>query len=606
MRQIPTARFHHDWMFRDAAEEARFIRLARRGWETGQVQIEGDVQMAGGVSEFDRLLTSVLDAQYAKSGKYFTERYMPWPDRHGSNQVIFAAGGGDGNLVKRVLQWPRLSQQFLEYDNLRPDGLHTNIFNSSTRGAGIAMYPASKLTTGAGWHVGENGGPYPTSGGVGNVAYYQGGVAFWVKFDFNAADPIFSGLVGCTQVVRDVGQTPRHSEGNQFYIFKTSFGELRMVRMYYHRAFGVPSMHGSNGLLPPPREEDVAAIAGEEDEDIETDPNKGYARSEVVVDISGWGANEWHHVAVVWNDMDRSERRVRAFVDFQVADAFSTVQYGLLGESDFVALNTKVPYDELTVGGVIRRQAEPLAGLFKFSYNIQTAVGRTGGGSSVAGRGNIGGFVFPDLKIFPANATIDEFVSFEGPFETFLSTQIGRIRGYYTQNRGRYHNVFEISLPLGAEAVRLRSFTWTEYQPPFFHGPKGNVVNLQGNPVRSTVYLRGIRRTFQRAPWQETSGVAKNRVAGVILRAPTGKGFANEPVEVVYRFDMDAVRGSGQYGGMPIATPIVDDVTLTYFLPSTQVLLWEDLPVNYEALERVKQGGIGGRRRTLGSSRGAR
>jgi hypothetical protein len=159
------------------------------------------------------------------------------------------------------------------------------------------------------------------------------------------------------------------------------------------------------------------------------------------------------------------------------------------------------------------------------------------------------------------------------------------VKGYYSQQRGRYHNVFEISLPHAVEAVRMRSFTWTEYQPPFYHGPRGQLVTVTPSPVRATVYLRGVRRVFQRAPWLETSGVVKNRIGGVILRAPTGKGFADEPIDVVYRFDIDSVKGNaGTYGGLPVGTPAVDDVTLTYFLPSTQVLTWEDLPVNYEAL----------------------
>ena len=82
----------------------------------------------------------------------------------------------------------------------------------------------------------------------------------------------------------------------------------------------------------------------------------------------------------------------------------------------------------------------------------------------------------------------------------------------------------------------------------------------------------------------------------MILRAPTGKGFANEPVEVVYRLDLTPIRGrGGQYGGLPVATPTVDDVTLTYFLPSTQILLWEDIPVNYDALAGNRHKG-----RTLG------
>ncbi len=584
-RPMQNVLFYHGFMFRKAQEEAQFLRLVRRGWQRGRVIAEGDVQLGGAVSRFERLFSSVLDALYSKYGKLYTYRYTAWPDRQGSNQVYMGMGGEAGSLL-RVLQWPRFSETFLDGDNLRPDGLHTNIFNAPTRGNGIAMFPASQLTAGPSqWNPGAHG-PFSVQGNSGNVGYYQGGIAFWIRFDFDTNDPVFCGLVGCTQVVSDIGNTPRSSEGNQFYIFKNSFGELRIVRMYYHRAFGVPSMHGSNGLLPPPEEEGGAGGApGKEEEKIQRDPNKAFARSEVLVDISGWKAGEWHHVAVTWNDLDYSETRVRAFVDFQRAEAVTSVTYGILGEEDFVALNTKVPYDELTIGGIIRRQADPRTGLFKFSYNLRATPGRGGGGGGVAGRGGIGGFVLPWLKIFPANATIDEFVCFSGTFESFFSTAAGRVRGYFTTNMGRYHNVFEISLPQGSEAVRLRSFTWTEYHMPFYHGPRGNVVRVNKTPVQANVYLRGIGfRRFPRAPWLEVSGVARNLLGGIVLQKPTGRGLANEPLQIVYRFDMVADKGTGNYGAVAVGTPVIDDVTLTYFLPATQILSWEDLPVNYEAL----------------------
>ena len=66
----------------------------------------------------------------------------------------------------------------------------------------------------------------------GNVPYYNGGMAFWVKFEFNGDDPIFSGLIGCTQVIEDVGQNPKDSEGTQFYIYKDTDAKLKIVRMY--------------------------------------------------------------------------------------------------------------------------------------------------------------------------------------------------------------------------------------------------------------------------------------------------------------------------------------------------------------------------------------
>ncbi|HNS00636.1 MAG TPA: hypothetical protein PKX48_15025 [Planctomycetota bacterium] len=590
-RPMQNILFAHSFMFRQSQDEERFFRLVRSGHNVNRAaQFEGDEQVMGRQSEYDILFQSVLDADFVRGQREFRERYNMDPLRQGANAVI----AGDGGSLSRVVQWPRLSEQALEFGNLRPEGLHTNIFNATTRGAGMAMFPASSIATrGVNWGVGRHeGGAFSTSGamGQGNVHYYEGGVAFWIRFDFDANDPIFCGLVGCTQVVSDLGPGPRDSEGNQFYIFKSSFGELRVVRMYYHRAFGLPSMHGTNRLLPEIKAEGLRGGGAEEGQDLELDVHKAYARSEVVVDISGWKKDEWHHVAVYWNDLDQSDQRVQVFIDLQAAQAATAVTTGLVGQGRACNLNVKVPYDELTIGGIVRRQAVPDAGLFKFAYNLTGSKSRTGAGGLGAGAGGIGSFSEPWKKVFPANATIDEFVSFSGPFDGYRTSVLGNTRSYFTRYTGVYHNQFEITLPQGVEVVKLRSFTWTEYQPTMFHGPvRGTVWPLDTQPCRAKVYLDTLEVNFQRPPWLETGAVSKNQLAGRLLHRPTGRGVAEDSVKVGYRFDLTPARGrGGNLSGVALATPILDDVTLTYFLPSTQILLWEDLPVDYEALAGAK------------------
>ncbi len=571
----------HSFMFRKSKDENYLIQRIKTGFRsTGQeTTVENNVDM-GGMGQMDSLtmyLKSVLDAEFSYSGEQFRRRYEMWPSRNGNNPALTGAG-----MLKQVIQSPRLSETAFSFDNLRPDGLHTNVLNAPTRNNGILMYPASGLTATRGWSVGER--THSPGEQFGNVDYYNGGIAFWIRFDFDADDPIFSGLVGCTQVVRRVGEGPQDSEGNQFYVFKTSFGELRVVRMYYHRAF---SREGQ--LLPPPKEMDEAAAAGgEEEEDVEKDVNKAYARSEALADISGWKKGEWHHVAVAWNDLDHSTNRVRVFIDFQAAEAKTGVSYGLLGEDNFCSLNTRVPYDEFTIGGIIRRQAVEEAGIFKFAFNLMTHGGSTSGATSTAGVGGSGVFYADDLKIFPANATIDEFVSFTGPFESFLSTKIGRTRAYYHRN-GTYHNCFELTFPKGVRSLRMRSFNWTEYQPVMYHGAGGNVTSMREQPSRATVFLEGQRVVFNMPPWlrMQRSSVSQNRIAGRVFRRPTGRGIAQEAVKLVYRFDIYAATGMGAYSGLSLATPVIDDVTLTYFLPSVELLSWEDLPVDYRALSKA-------------------
>lgn len=594
-RPMQNILFAHSFMFRQSQDEERFIRLVRNGRSVNlNMQFEGDEQNMGRQSEYDLLFQSVLDADFVRNQREFRERYTLDPLRQGRNGVLNNdPGSGEATGLYRVVQWPRFSEQFLEFDNLRPEGLHTNIFNATTSGAGIAMYPASSIATrGVNWEVGRSQGAFNTSGstGQGNVQYYEGGVAFWIRFDFDANDPIFCGLVGCTQIVTDLGQKPRDSEGNQFYIFKSSFGELRVVRMYYHRAFGLPSMHGTNRLLPEIKVEGQGAAGAEEDQDLELDVNKAYARSEVLVDVSGWKKDEWHHVAVYWNDMDQSDQRIQVYVDLQPARGATAVTTGLIGQGRACNLNVKVPYDELTIGGIIRRQAVKDAGIFKFAYNLRASRTTSGGGGGGAGAGGIGAFYKFPMKIFPSNATIDEFVSFSGSFDGFRTGVLGNTRSYFTRYTGVYHNQFEITLPQGVEAVKLRSFTWTEYQPAMYHGPvNGMVIPLNTEPCRAKVYLDTLEVNFPRPPWLETGAVEKNQLAGRVLHRPTGRGVAEESVKVGYRFELTPARGrGGNFTGVALATPVIDDVSLSYFLPSTQILLWEDLPVDYEALQGAK------------------
>ena len=45
--------------------------------------------------------------------------------------------------------------------------------------------------------------------------------------------------------------------------------------------------------------------------------------------------------------------------------------------------------------------------------------------------------------------------------------------------------------------------------------------------------------------------------------------------DLIYQFRMQAGVGAGRYGARTVVTPALDDVTLTYYLPSTQILLSE-------------------------------
>lgn len=529
--------------------------------------------------EYSNVLKEVLNA-YSKAGRRYGEFYSRV--RMQSLQVF--------NSIASQWYDPLVEKEVMGTD-LYPDGLSTNILRMNHLQSRHLVIPARGRLGGG---EGSSGDPRigesltQTNNTLGNVPYYKGGIAFWVKFEFDGSDPVFSGLIGCTQVIRRVPYSAsdyKGAEGTQFFIFKNSIGQLRVVRMYYHQAFLSALGDSSSGsdqsmgyrLFPDPGISDAAggpAGGGALQNPIIEflDPKKLVARSDIVVEVRHFKAHEWHHVAVEWDDENLSYP-VKIYLDFkdvpEATPRLAQANRDLVPRA-WVRLNERQPKDGLQIGGIVRDQGVADAGVFKWFTNTTRP---EGGGAGVQ-------VVAQNVKRLIANATIDEVITFEGSFLTSRAFYGGRAAaGYFSVQPGEYANVFEVPLPPDADQVILRTLDWTSYYPTLYTDSRpGSVPQAfsQKPPIVCQVQFRtdGSPPGEFSEPWRQPT--VPNRVAG--RRAFRGDTVElRRKVEVAYRFTIPGYRAqTGNQAGGVVQTPAIDDVTLTYFLPHPKVLLVEE------------------------------
>ena len=469
--------------------------------------------------------------------------------------------------------------------DLLPDGFNTSLFRMQHLGNRLLVLPARQRIGDVGLgggniRIGVSGVGSRGQNIVGNVPYYLGGIGFWVKFEFDGDDPVFSGLIGCTQVIKEVLPAPQEysgSEGTQFFLFKNTRGQLRLVRMYYHQAFpeiGAAGVGGTRLYPDPGSDADGAPNQGENPLLEHLDQKKIISRADIVADIRHFKAHEWHHIAFDWDD-DNPVFPIRLYIDFKEVTTGGTprrAQQIIDGVANsWVRLNQRQPIDGLMVGGIIRPQAVSDAGIFKW---FTTTAKTVGGGVSVEA---------PSVKRIIANATIDELIVYQGTFPQVKRYYGGNAgAGYFTQRTGEYANLFEVPLPPGVDSVTLRSLDWTSYYPTTFTDslPNSTAVQLVNTPIECEVFFRtvGARGRVPRMrgePWR-TPNIPSLIAGRRIYRPPTG--IKGENAEFVYKFFIKGSKSlSGNTAGGVVQTPVIDDVTLSYYLPNPKILLQEDV-----------------------------
>ena len=501
-------RLAETFRFRDNADDLRRV-VQRQGRRAQAVLTE---------------LRAVMDADFSSSGANFRRHYgrNSWDTGNPSNeddpsnisepQIDTAAGNGD----------------------YQPDGLHMGFERVSRNGTRILRYPANSYRD----RASVEGLLEGRSNTTGNLPYYQGGFSCWLKLEHDGDDPIFCGILKATQVVTPVGDQIEDSEGTQTFVWKNTNGELRISRLFYHQAF---FENGANALP------DIGE-GSELEEDVEIDPRKTWARTDVIVDVRNWRAREWHHLAVEWND-EADGDRISVIVDGESLDFITNHSIGF---QKYCALNERVPRDEIQIGGFHRDQAVADEGLFKFGTNVSA--------QSMERRQ-------PTLKKVPLNGTIDEFRTFFGFYD-----RGGEELGYFTRETGRYVNQFEIPFPEGIERLRLRSMNWTVYPPKMYAG-----LGVRWTGVRDfTVRVRNVDNGAT-AELSDAGGdaVRNSSLSGRWLYQ-TGN-LLGEVGTLGYEVEMRGAFGEQQFGDRIVSSPVFDDITLTYYLASAQVLVSEEL-----------------------------
>lgn len=477
-------------------------------------------------NEYVAELGKVFDFEYARSGSRLQKRYSSY--YWGGEETT-----DNSARVREMIVGPVLSGS-----DLMPDGINSSLYRYSSRAQGFLRLPASVYRE-VPSDPGEMNRNYSNANG--NLPYYRGGVSFWVKLENDGREPVFNGLFSSTQVQTPTGVQLTDSEGTQFYVWRNTSGQLRISRLYYHRAF----QQGSTALPIPVFPEEGESDDLDADEQY-VDPKKAWARTDVVVDISTWRAREWHHLTISYDD-ELPGNRIKVEVDFQDVGAISHN----LGEEQFVTLNEEEPKDGMYVAGFFRDQALDDEGLFKFGTNTGTdgAPDRT------------------DLKRVHANATIDEFITFEGTH----APPFGPI-GYFTDKPGKYTNAFEVPFPDGVERIRLRSIAWSLHSPSLYNGGPVRFTDQNVSFAVANVGTTGFALQTLRDPGGDSR--INQSLAGrwLYTRSTAQSGRTGE---LVYQIVMRGALGTGEFGARVVATPALEDVTLTYFLPSAQTLLTE-------------------------------
>jgi hypothetical protein len=236
--------------------------------------------------------------------------------------------------------------------------------------------------------------------------------------------------------------------------------------------------------------------------------------------------------------------------------------------TSWVRLNERQPRDGLYIASIIRDQGLSDGGIFKWFTNSTSNPG--GGVQTVA----------QQTKRILANATIDELITFENNFlgmKQFYGAQGSP--GYFSNLPGEYANVFEIPAPADIDSVTLRSFDWTSYYPTTYADSKpGSVpLKLPPSPIQCEVYYPSQNAALPpqfTEPWRRPQ--TANEVAGRQVFRQSG-GLRGASLPFVYKFRMTGARSAtGNSGGGVVQTPVIDDVTLTYFLPNPKILQQEE------------------------------
>jgi hypothetical protein len=437
---------------------------------------------------------------------------------------------------------------------------------------------------------------------LGNMRFTRGACEFWYKPDFDwaqrdmhdniirdstgeKATELFCGLLFASQVRRNKlaptqnGVLP-FTTGTQLLVARNTLGYLRITRLYFE-------VVGEKGHDRPWVEDpknpgtfiDIETYRqknSENDQDypwppkeIKVDPHVKYARADAFVpfqQMKNWRRNEWHHIAIFWDDGQTDARNIiKVYLDGVKASGTCHPLPATPGEQLFVRLNEPAtltpgtaenlrrPKDHVYVGCIERMQAKT-GGIFKFAER-DPDLGRP-------------------LIQQPANGTIDDVRFYQGPPGVPSDGAFARRLPERFFDYGTYRNRFDMrdKFSAGVQELELAALSWETYLPTMhgttsglyknYYGRGGMIVvpyiNTDRRPLRPPYYYRSIRQN-------NFIPLMDPRTGGPIRLKTTDRFFYDLQLRAAY-FDPR---------GLSVDTPIVDSVTLYYFLPREEYVLKE-------------------------------
>lgn len=223
-----------------------------------------------------------------------------------------------------------------------------------------------------------------------HIPYYQGGLEFWCKLTEPSTAPQACGFMSSTQVNRhpasgDPDPYPslsdwladefrtssiENSEGVQFYLFKNTFGQIRLSRLYFCVAYN----NAGNAFIGTHYNKDVDGW------NYAVDPPSAAGwtrplhfaipRREVFLQPGAWEAGTWHRIFVRWDDSNLSnsfqvwiDNNPQSPVEQQMFDG--SPNPGLWPQQTL--LNEKGPMDCLNICGFFRPVRHDAQGLLQFT-----------------------------------------------------------------------------------------------------------------------------------------------------------------------------------------------------------------------------------------------
>ncbi|MEZ6187697.1 MAG: pilus assembly PilX N-terminal domain-containing protein [Planctomycetota bacterium] len=450
-------------------------------------------------------------------------------------------------------------------------------------------------------------------------------------------DARYCGLLSVSHVTQNpaglqaTNQPGSWTRGTQMFMVRNTSGDLRITRMFYEvvgptndpqeeplladPVTGNPitfSQYFQNAAqniqyVWPPQE--LLSVVGTPFENIQV------ARTELWVpfqQLRDWRAREWHHIAFTWDDEEADDQqRIKVWLDGSrvqagvlvhrqwpgaAADAnrryepffpdptdptrmpLNLADYmaaagnpppGLPGGAlpadgklpSFVRLNTRTgPSNPPSGSGMSQPQYEA-----ELRPKDQIVIGGVSRNQAVAG----GLFKHEQDAILPANGTIDEVRFFGG---TQLQPNDDQAARY--EEEGEWIQEIDLStaFPVNIDEITLGGLTFTGYLPTHYAGQVLNsgqrgaielTAEIRRNGAGAETYT-GWNATFDLGP-NSSNAFQFLDDSGVPVKLRRGD-------TLVYKVKISPARSAQ---GVPVASPVLDDVNAVYFLPNSRILLKE-------------------------------